>query len=120
MVVGRRKYDHISDVLSGRNWLTSKQLSEYHSLTLAQRIRRWGEPDDLASLFSRNSAHRARSTRRDNQFHLPGIRTESGRRQFAYRVPRLYNSLPTELTALGIDSFKRNLRALLKGEEETA
>ena len=114
VVAGRRKFDHISDVLSGPSWLTSKQLSDYHSLVLAQRTLRWEEPASLAALFSRNDEHRSRKTRRDGQFHLPRIRTETGRRQYAYRVPQLYNRLPVELTVRKIGSFKRNLKRFLK------
>ena len=114
VVTGRRKYDHISDVLNGPDWFTSKQLSNYHSLALAHRTLRCGEPSSLASLFSKNSSLRSRQTRHDDRFYLPRIRSEAGRRQFAYRAPQLYNKVPTRLTALGNDSFKRNLKLFMK------
>ena len=115
VVAGRRKYDHISDVLSGPDWFSSRQLSHYHCLTLVHRVLRRAEPASLASLFSRNSDLRTRQTRQDRCFYLPRIRSEAGRRQFAYRAPQLYyNSLPLELTSLKIDAFKGNLRVHLK------
>ena len=119
VVAGKRKFDHISDVLSGPDWLTSKQLADYHSLTLAHCAMRRREPESLVSLFSRNAVHRVKTTRRDGQFHLPRIRTEAGRRQFAYRVPQLYNNLPIELTTRRVVSFKRNVRAQLKQSGDT-
>ena len=44
-------------------------------------------------LFSKNSSLRSRQTRQDDRFYLPRIRSEAGRRQFAYRAPQLYNKL---------------------------
>ena len=121
VVTGRRKYDHISDVLNGPDWFTyscltavTKQLSDYHSLALAHTTLRCGEPSSLASLFSKNSSLRSRQTRQDDRFYLPRIRSEAGRRQFAYRAPQLYNKVPTRLTTLGNDLFKRNLKLFVK------
>ena len=113
LVTGRRKYDHISDILNGPDWFTSKQLSDYHCLSLTHRILRWGEPSSLASLFSKNYSLRDRQTRRDDRFYLPSIRSEAGRRQFAYRAPRLYNGVP-RLSMLSAATFKKNLRLLMK------
>ena len=115
VVAGRRKFDRISDVLNGPDWFTSKQLCDYHLLTLVHRVLRSGEPASLVSLFSRNSDLRIRQTRQDHQFHLPCIHLEAGRRQFAYRAPKQYNGVPADLIGLKLSSFKRNLRALLKG-----
>ena len=114
VIAGRRKYDHISDILNGSDWLTAKQLSDFHTLTLAHRIIKSGEPTSLVSLFRRVSSLRDRPTRQDNHFYLPRVRSEAGRRQFACRAPRLYNSVPARLTTLSADAFKRNLRRTVK------
>ena len=114
VVAGRRKYDHISDVLNGLDWFNSKQLSDFHCLTLVHRTLRWGEPKSLAELFRKNSSLRDRQTRQDDRFYLPHVRSEAGRRRFAYRAPQLYNSVPVRLTTLRADTFKRNLRPLMK------
>ena len=114
VIAGRRKYDHISDILNGPDWFTSRQLADFHSMTLAHRTIKWGEPVSLASLFSRNCDVRHRQTRQDGLLHLPRIRSEAGRRQYAYRGPHLYNTIPAQLTPLGVTSFKRRLRVLMK------
>ena len=118
IVAGRRKFDHISDILKGPDWFTSTQLSDYHTLSLAHRTLRWGEPAPIASIFIKSLNLRIRQTRQDESFYLPRIRSEAGRRQFAYRAPQLYNGLPVELTALKHDAFKKNLRLYLKREYE--
>ena len=114
VIAGRRKFDHISDILNGSDWLTAKQLSDFHTLTLTHRILRSGEPSTLVSLFRRVSSLRDRPTRQDSLFYLPRVRSEAGRRQFAYRAPQLYNSVPERLTTLSTDVFKQNLRRTLK------
>lgn len=114
VVSGRRKFDHISDILSGPNWFNSRQLATYHSLTLLRSILRWREPSSLAEQFDRNSSFRSRNTRQDGHLHLPRIRSEAGRRQFAYRAPQLWNRLPQDLAHQNISSFKKNLKLYIK------
>ena len=114
VVSGKRKYDHISDVLKGPGWLNSKQLAHYHCLTLAHSIQKNGEPSSLTSMFKLNSDMRARHTRQDRMQHLPKFRTETGRRQFAYRAPHLYNSLPPVVTCLKAAPFKKAVKNRLK------
>ena len=114
VIAGRRKFDHISDILSGPNWLTSKELTDYHCLTLTHCIVRSEEPASLASLFRKVCSLRERPTRQDNRFYLPRIRSEAGRRRYAYRAPQLYNGVPERLTTLSAGAFKRNLRRTMK------
>ena len=73
---------------------------------------------DRPQIFIKSSNLRIRQTRHDESFYLPRIRSEAGRRQFAYRAPQLYNGVPVELTALKHDAFKKNLRLYLKREYE--
>ena len=119
VVTGRRKFDHISDVLNGPGWLSARQLADYHCLTLTHSILEGGEPSSLASFFNENSDIRSRHTRQDGQLHLPRIRSEAGRRQFAYRAPHHYNRLPLELTRWKQNSFKLGLKLLLKCDSVT-
>ena len=116
VVAGRKKFDHISDVLKGPNWLSSRQLTHYHSLTLLRKVLRWGEPLTLAEELHLSSSSRSRSTRQDGLLHLPRIRSEAGRRRFVYRVPQLFNSLPSNFADQSINSFKRSLKLYLKSE----
>ena len=115
VVSGRRKFDHISDVLRGPGWLTSKQLSDYHCASLANCINQRGEPASLSAYFQKNSTVRSRQTRQDEQFHLPRFRIGAGSRRFAYRAPQLLNSLPPDLLRLKPAAFKKALKKHVKG-----
>ena len=113
VVTGRRKYDHISDVLNGPDWFTSKQLSDYHLLALAHRILRSEEPTSLASRFSRCSGLRDRPTRQDDRLYHPvSVQKQVG--VSLLTEPQLYNGVPARLTTLSIGAFKKNLRRLMK------
>ena len=59
-ISGRRKYDHINDVLKDLEWLTSKNLHQCHSLTLLKRILSNGQPKAeilCDSLMTRGDVH---------------------------------------------------------------
>ena len=79
VISGRRKFDHISDVLKLLKWLTAENLHRYHSLTLLKRILSTGQPETLHnSLVTRGDIHH-RLTRQADRLDRPVIRTESGR-----------------------------------------
>ena len=106
-------------MLGGPGWFTSGQLATYHCLTLMQSILRCGKLSALAATFSQNDERRSRQTRQDRQLRLPRIRSEAGRRRFAYRGAQLYNRLPADLLSLKHNSFKRKLKIIVKGGNVT-
>ena len=108
VVSGRRKFDHISDVLRGPGWLNSRQVANDHTLTLTHSILRKKQPTSLATLLQPNSSIHDRQTRQIDHIHLPRIRTEAGRRQFAYRAPSLHNTLPPNFAETRMGSLKKN------------
>ena len=94
---GKRKYDHISGTLKSLGWLPAGQLHQYYTVMALRRLTDSAEPEALAALFVRNREVHTRTTRARDQFHLPRIRSEFGRKRFAYRsfVDRsLVNALP--------------------------
>ena len=110
VISGRRKFDHISDVLKLLKWLTAENLHRYHSLTLLKRILSTGQPETLHnSLVTRGDIHH-RLTRQADRLDRPVIRTESGRRRFLYSAVTAYNALPQNLREQGPRLFQRNLR----------
>ena len=117
VISGRRKYDHISDVLKDLEWLTARNLYWYHSLTLLNRILSTGQPETLYDrLETRGDVHR-RLTRQADQLDRPVIRTESGRRRFLYSAVTAYNALPQNIRETGPRQFQRSLRKhLLAGQ----
>lgn len=114
VIFGRRKFDHVSDLLENLGWLSADQLTRYHSLCLLHKVRRSGEPEAMAREFS-VSGTRQRSTRQSSDLTVPQSRTNMGQRRFRYRAPCDYNSLPHDLTRLPPHLFAKHLRRHLLG-----
>ena len=114
VIFGRKKFDHVSDLLNKLGWLSAGDLVQYHTLCQVHKARRLGEPEALASGLVRVSDTRERHTRQDDALYVPRSRTEMGRRRFLSRAPRQYNELPTELTELPVPVFSRHLRRHLR------
>ena len=89
----------------------------YHTLTLAHKVLRNGEPEELADLFSTCREVRERSTRQDDALRAPRCRTACGQRRFAYRAAQMYNALPAVMTDRPVQSFRRALRRHLAGTD---
>ena len=118
VISGRRKFDHISDVQRELGWLSAPDLVRCHTLMLAHKVLRHGEPEELAGLFSRCRDVRDRRTRQDDALRAPRCRTACGQRRFAYRAASLYNELPTDITDRPAASFCRALRRHMGGTAE--
>ena len=115
LLFGRRKYDHVSDLLEGLGWLGAESMATYHTLCLLHKVRRCGEPEQLAVGLSTVADARAteRVTRQDHLLSVPRSRTEMGRRRFTCRGPALYNGLPRDFTELPVPVFCRRLKRRL-------
>ena len=113
VISGRRKYDHISDVMRDLQWLSAENMWRFHSVMLLKKMLTTGQPESLHDrIASRGSIH-GRSTRQAGQLDTPMIRTETGRRRFLYSAVTMYNELPTALRDLSLRRFKSEYRALL-------
>ena len=107
---GRKKFDHISDVLHRLNWLTADHMYLYRGLTLLKRMICTSEPESIAGdLVTRGDVHQ-RVTRNADHLVTPAIRSESGRRRFKYSLVTAFNALPSEIRYLSTNSFKKELR----------
>ena len=115
-VFGRKKYDHVSDLLDKLGWLSAENLASYHTLCMVHKVRRLGEPEELAAGFATVAEVRearevsARTTRQDRELYVPRSRTEMGKRRSSCRGPMLYNTLSSNLTELPVPLFSRHLR----------
>ena len=121
VLFGRRKYDHVSDLLGRLGWLSAEGMATYHTLCLLHKVRRYGEPERLAAGLSTVAEARAteRTTRRDQTLYVPRSRTEMGRRRFVCRGPARYNALPRELVAMPVPRFCRRVRQHLAAAPRT-
>ena len=107
---GRRKFDHISDVLHQLDWLTAERMYLYYGLNLLKRMLCTSEPESIAGdLVTRGDVHH-RATRNADHLVTPAIRSESGRRRFRYSMVAEYNALPSDIRCLTRPNFKRKLR----------
>ena len=117
VVSGRRKFDHISDVMRELRWLSAENLWRFQSVMLLKKMLATGQPEVLrASIACRGSVH-GRGTRQADHLDTPMIRTEAGRRRFLYSAVTMYNSLPAALRELGLHRFKKEYRAMLLREQ---
>ena len=110
VITGRKKFDHISDVQRELGWLSAPDLVRCHTLMLAHKVLRHGEPEELAELFCRCSDVRDRRTRQDDALRAPRCRAACGQRRFAYRAASMYNALPNAVTERPVRSFCRALK----------
>lgn len=93
VVTGRRRREHISDVIPELGWYTAQQLIEYQTICTVRRILLTSSPPQLlATIGPRAATVHEHNTRRAGQYTLPLIRTESGRRRMNYRGVLLLNS----------------------------
>ena len=113
VIFGRKKFDHVSDLLENLGWLNASELISYHTLCLTHKVRRMGEPETIVRALPRFSENCDRMTRQNDDFCVPMSYTEMGRRRFCCRAARQYNSLPTELRYMSIPAFGRHLRNYL-------
>ncbi|KAF0308444.1 Nucleoporin Nup37 [Amphibalanus amphitrite] len=104
-------------------WLSADQLVSYHTLSLLHKVRRSGEPEELAAGLATVAEARGRDrdvvTRQDHLLHVPRCRTEMGRRRFQCRGPAAYNALPPDLPRLPPHLFGCRLRRHLREDSET-
>ena len=91
VIFGRKKFDHVSDLLQELGWLTADDMVAMHTLTLMHKVRRTGEPDMLARQFHTAAETRERSTRRDHHLVVPRSRTEMGKQRYCAPAALLYN-----------------------------
>ena len=120
VIFGRKKFDHVSDLLHQLRWLSAENLVNYHSLCLLHKVRAFSEPEVLASGLATVAETRGRgavSTRQDSLLSVPRSRTERGRRRFLSRAPAAYNALPPDLARLPPGAFGRHLRRRLVEEQ---
>ena len=110
VIFGRKKYDHVSDLMRRLGWLSSTDLTEYHTLSLVHKVRSYGEPEGLAASLTTVADTRDRTTRQNHLLHVPRSRSEMGKRRFCCRGPARYNSLPADMACLPVPAFNRRLR----------
>ena len=91
VISGRRKFEHISDVLEELAWLPAADFIAHADLSLIHSILTSGKPHLLRSYLSYNHEHVCRDTRQSHLLALSRVRNNHGKRRFTYRAASLYN-----------------------------
>ena len=93
VVSGRKRRDHVSDVIQELGWMTARQLVEYHTINAVQTVVRTGLPEAIHCTIGTSAAEQhTHDTRGSNSLTLPRIRTEAGRRRLCYRGVKMLNA----------------------------
>ena len=114
VISGKKKFDHIAEVLKDLNWLSSTQLAQYHRAQIVRKVLTIEMPETLYSTITAASQTHHHQTRYGNQVRLPAIHTETGRRQLAYSGVKLYNDVCRNKRAR--ESFKMALYRSIRAE----
>ena len=111
VVTGRRKYDHVSNVVSKLHWMYAEQQLLYSDLHLMNKIIKTRERMTLVDKILFSNPETQKTTRRSNYLAVPRAHQNSGMRTFLRRASHSYNEhMSAEMLQCGEKTFKRNLR----------
>ena len=114
LIVGKRKYDHISDSLQQLHWLPVKERADYKVLTILYKALHNMAPVYLSDLIIPYSAPRTLRSQSQCLLRPQKCRNKYGARSFQYMAPKLWNELPLSLrSAPSFQVFKKNLKTHL-------
>ena len=118
IVLGLRKYEHISEGIRSLNWLTVKDRILLNDTVMVIKCLHDLVPKYLANIFVPHSHIHTRTTRSCNLLRIPRCSLSYGQRSFTYRESKLWNCISNELKAAdSVNSFRRRLaQKLLSGE----
>lgn len=114
-IYGIRKFDRISHALVQANWLNMKNRRKLHLLCLSHKIVTEKAPPYLYNKISfRTDVHNI-NIRHRHVITIPIHKTALFRRSFSYSLASGYNECPNEVKNLNLQSFKRSVRKMLYG-----
>ena len=114
IILGLRKYDHISDGLRSLKWLPIREKLILNDATMMHKCINKLVPDYLADMFKSRSQVHNRQTRSSGALDIPLCRLSTGQRSFAFRGAKLWNSLNDNIKSLKYPrNFRRHLANVL-------
>ena len=115
IVLGFRKYDHISDGLKSLGWLDINQKLKFNDCVMMYKCLNESAPAYLSQRFERRSQIHSRTTRNCNDLELSKCRLATGQRSFSFGGAKIWNELPKSIRdATSLNTFKKNLLNLFK------
>ena len=113
VVSGRRKTDHISDVVRSLGWFKADELISYHRVLVIHRLMSCLVPPPLAQTIGAPARRQHdHDTRSADLLTVPRIRTETGRKRLCFSGVKLYNEVPKPAGTSFKTAAKRHLRAV--------
>ena len=110
ILVGLRKYDHVSPAFKELKWLNVKDQLYLRDAILVFKSLHNLTPPSLTEKFKKNSEVHSRVRRNTSDLHLPLCRLVTGQRTFSFRGAKLWNSLLPEFKSeKSLQSFKHKL-----------
>ena len=110
LALGKSKYDSSTECLKTLHWLPIRQQIEFKILVLTHNCINNSAPGYLQDLISVKAQNRVnmRSCSMGVLLNIPKVKqTTFAARSFRYIAPRLWNSLPTDITCTtSLDKFK--------------
>ena len=97
IVLGLRKYNHISEGLKSLRWLPIADKLLLNVPVMVHKCLNGRAPDYLRQKFTRRQAHHDRNTRYKKDLNLPRCRLKAGQRPFAFRRVTYWNKLPKDI-----------------------
>ena len=118
VVSGRRRHDHISDVLKELGWMSAKQLVEYHTVCAVRSVMITEHPECiLGTIGAPVRQQHSHNTRHSDRHTVPRIRTEAGRRRLCYRGVSMMNRSRVHVNAPGYRAqLKRDIVGRTKSQ----
>jgi len=119
LIYNRRKYDRVTPLLKELHWLRVPERIKFRLAVLVFKCRNKTAPqylaDDLQWAADDNSRTRLRSAESSNKLIVRRSRlSTAGDRAFGVPTPRLWNSLPTDVTsARTLPVLKKHLKTHL-------
>jgi hypothetical protein len=117
-IIGIRRSEHITSTLANLHWLKVSERIKFKLAVLTYRCLHGAAPqyltDDIRLLSDIPSRRVLRSSTRSELVIKPTRLSTVGDRAFSYAAPRVWNSLPTDVTsAPSLPSFRRRLKTHL-------
>nr|CAI5865214.1 unnamed protein product [Callosobruchus analis] len=114
--IRRRQHTRISDKLKDTGWLNMSQRRFIHSASMYQKLLRNKQPTYAFNKINFQKIIQSLNIRTIHNITTPKHRTEQFKRSFSYQIGKIYNELPTEITRLNLNDFKRKLKFDLRND----
>lgn len=117
IVLGLRKFDHISQGLRTLGWLNIDKKLFFNDSVMMYKCMHESTPTYLTQKFRKRSDIHSRATRHAQDLDLPKCRLAAGQRSFVFRGSKIWNGLPESIkNAKNIKDFKKRLIKHLRTE----